>query len=616
MPSYYGYQPRDIRYAPDFAEAGSNIADKMFGAIKEREEKRRLLDKEARDEMQVLENVPMGDHEMANHFFLNYANDAMQNMLTVNTLRKKGLMKIRDVLINKQNLSDGTEKMIGLYKKANDILTEADKRRQVDKDGKPQSQYREQWQMSQLEKMGDLSKTFAIIDPKDGTVSLAQRDEKGKIIPQSVMSINNALGLASTKYNYIDSGKEIKTLAKDMADKVKANPSKGIKSLSDALETEEGKKFVQSYIDALSVDRNKMQNILTEFIKSPDGGKTVYDFTYDPKEAEKDPSKLLLIKDPNNLSSPNRVFNASPEQKQKVADWVNTQFRTEVKSIETPQPQFRPLRPTAADEKVIADSEIVTQIGNVLYGTPAEAKNGNTFLQGLKIPAKTVKKDKKEWILKVGKEDVTIPMVDDQGNPIPKNQLIQSSAAAIAKITNQESIKRANISKSGNLNDYQIEEPRKFDETAVEFDAKTGKALKSAEESINAGFDAKGVKGAIPLIGDLLRKNLPKDMTKGMKIEEIGHGLYDSDLRIIAPNILTEPVIIPKAKQHKDLVTDILRKIYEIPKGQKLSPSDLGLNTEQSEKGTPEKQNVTKEEYDNLKSGDTYYYNGKQFTKK
>ena len=129
------------------------------------------------DSFQTLLSFPMGDFEPANQMALDFANSAQETLLIQDNLLKSGLLKPRDYTIMRQNLNDGTKTMFDLSK----VYQEEFQRKQERaKSLNPaeRSQYMESWMMEQMEGLGNLRQTKAVINPTDGQVTLGKLVEK------------------------------------------------------------------------------------------------------------------------------------------------------------------------------------------------------------------------------------------------------------------------------------------------------------------------------------------------------------------------------------------------------------------------------------------------------
>jgi hypothetical protein len=106
MPLGYKYVERDATDYVNWAEIGKNMSDMLSTENKIREEKKAAIDEDSRQLGVTLSKYPQGQDANARTAALKLADDATQYKNMQLKLLKSGKLKLRDYLINTQNLKD------------------------------------------------------------------------------------------------------------------------------------------------------------------------------------------------------------------------------------------------------------------------------------------------------------------------------------------------------------------------------------------------------------------------------------------------------------------------------------------------------------------------------
>ena len=199
--TYYKSQPTAPQTQINWAEISSNVSGMLNEEVRVREEKRGAIDEASRQYQLTLNEVDQGQSATANQWWLQAASDMQHQMLMQDRLLKSGALKAKDYTIMRQNLTDGTDGLIGVFEKFN---TEYKERMDRMEDG--DSQDLEQWAMVEMENFGNFQKTAAVINPETGMMSVGNIDEKGQLLDgaNNVRSIMSLQGLLARRYDKFD----------------------------------------------------------------------------------------------------------------------------------------------------------------------------------------------------------------------------------------------------------------------------------------------------------------------------------------------------------------------------------------------------------------------------
>jgi len=122
METYYKYAERQADSFVNWAEIGKNLTDMLQKEFQIREQKKAAIDQATRESLKELSNQPTGQHEGLNAWSLKYADEAREAILLQDRLLKKGILKLKDYTIMRQNLNDGTDELYSAIKGYQEIF--------------------------------------------------------------------------------------------------------------------------------------------------------------------------------------------------------------------------------------------------------------------------------------------------------------------------------------------------------------------------------------------------------------------------------------------------------------------------------------------------------------
>ena len=342
MASYFKYVERNADSFVDWGAIGKSMSDMLQQENRVREEKKAAIDEASRQFGETLANAPQGDHKGMNQWTLEYANNAQQARLLQDKLLKSGQLKLKDYLVQRQNLTDGTNQALGLVKEYQTEYSTKMERYKTEK-----SQYLEQWLMAQAEGFGNFNSTNLYINPTDGTVSVGKmvKNPKTGVMelskdPNDFTTVNtlrnrikstfDKFDVPSTMESFVDGlGSEINTLYQaattanagrltnvlDITQR--KNLPKNLQGVVMTFEEAETKKLNSFLTNPLNVS-----SVLTNNVKFAPNGEE-YTFTWNENEA-KTKKNLILLK--NNASGmPEPQF--TEEQKNQALEHLRLEAR-------------------------------------------------------------------------------------------------------------------------------------------------------------------------------------------------------------------------------------------------------------------------------------------------
>jgi hypothetical protein len=408
--TYYKSQPTAPQTQINWAEISSNVSGMLNEEVRVREEKRGAIDEASRQYQLTLNEVDQGQSATANQWWLQAASDMQHQMLMQDRLLKSGALKAKDYTIMRQNLTDGTDGLIGVFEKFN---TEYKERMDRMEDG--DSQDLEQWAMVEMENFGNFQKTAAVINPETGMMSVGNIDEKGQLLDgaNNVRSIMSLQGLLARRYDKFDLDAAAETYANSVGTwdvierKYGSETAKGLitkisdpffkgfdkdelialgMSEQDAIDTVASTNVYRAGEDQLVSDImsnwSQTSSILTNTVNFVPGTNEQYTFTF---EEDRGDNEILLRKDDQG-----QIYAEYTDEQREVVDGAirdNVRNRLDRKITQaTPVADYT--RPSAAAEAAAAgeatQEDIVGLWSEVWYGTEQQKKAALSGILGMK----------------------------------------------------------------------------------------------------------------------------------------------------------------------------------------------------------------------------------------
>lgn len=276
METYYKYAERQADSFVNWAEIGKNLTDMLQKEFQIREQKKAAIDQATRESLKELSNQPTGQHEGLNAWSLKYADEAREAILLQDRLLKKGILKLKDYTIMRQNLNDGTDELYSAIKGYQEIFkTKMDRLRSNDPANK--SQQIEVDLMSMIEGFSDFSKSKVLIDPTNFTVSIGIMEPDPN--NQGVMRVSKNVATTSflkkiqdTNFDYFDSSAAAADIAKKLGTFVRTTIQEGtglegkVVSFEDITKSPRYQSVIKDMIGSYLSNPYNVTSILTEDI--------------------------------------------------------------------------------------------------------------------------------------------------------------------------------------------------------------------------------------------------------------------------------------------------------------------------------------------------------------
>lgn len=564
MATYYKYAERNANSQVNWAEVGKGISDMLKEETSIREQKKALIDKQTREDMNTLQNAPQGQFQDANKFTNDYAHSMMEQQMIDNRLLKSGQMKLQDFTFRRQNYVDGTNTLFDLQK-----LYQENYKKKMEGIQSGELQALTGANMASVEGFADFSKSKAVIDPTTGVVNIGimrPNPTTGVLeLTTDVAPVNVIKGKILADIPAFKVEEAMNNTVKNLGDSMdyiyQAATKTGAGTITKllgigALQGEVGKHpefqdsinkanaAINSTIDSYFANDYNISSVLTQNT----GKYSQESFTYDKNLAAKDKSKILLkINTSTGLPIIDKTGAHYKEQEQEARDWVRTQLlgkiddKREIDVTGTipygPQPQ-------AWQYQAGQESKILKDEGNFLSklysGDDAEVAAAVNHFNGLSNVNKVVRNP--NGIVVTFKDGTTKPFNFTQnGVPISHDDFVRGASKLLlgdnANIS--EVLKGASGGKLG----------KKFNSSA----SASAEAITPTKADPRGSYNA-AITSA-PVSTDATEGDAVVDLTGrfgnfGFQFEETGAGF--DEVKITAPNGKTTVIPFDNKKGSKD----------------------------------------------------------------
>jgi hypothetical protein len=412
--SSFGYVEREADSYVNWADVGRTITNTVDEIDRVRTEKKAAIDEAYKEELERINNKPMGQKDDVNKWNINFAYNAAENLKIQNNLLKSGKLSVKDYAIYLQNTSDSIKNLYGTIGQIQTAFQE-----RLDRQAKGDNQDIEMWDGQDLEQYGkltDLGANFNI----NGNLTFSRLEtvtEDGKTITrakpgsENLLSVNQLSGAVSTKYNKYDylkdaddfitrlgegitayriTGSEDRagsiTQITDKSGKLDLGKAKDLGLSDEEIKRIQGvvseyAKAEEEYINAALNPKYNKSSILTEEL----GYKT----TDNVEEAKKNPKKLMLVqRETDGTITP--IIPEGSDQDKAAREFLKTQYRQMIDKKLEISPYNEPQKPrpvyTGGEGGGKTDSGLETY------------KEWVQYIKELRTGSSAVKQSRVEWI--------------------------------------------------------------------------------------------------------------------------------------------------------------------------------------------------------------------------
>tara|TARA_R100001463_G_scaffold76672_2_gene130816 strand:- start:2151 stop:4286 length:2136 start_codon:yes stop_codon:yes gene_type:complete len=610
----------------------SDKLDKEIQAVEQDRENKRTEIKKNSDEMfDTLNNSPLGNHAGRNEALLEYADNAKQAMLMLDRELKSGNISLKDYTVAAQNLKDGTNQIFSIMDDWNTDYDEAMNRMNNcgGDTGIDCSAAQEQFQMMQAEALGKLENHAMYINPTNFKVTLGKRevDENGNLTGgisknqtdfAEVQQLRNRVKQRINKFDLEGNLNQIEGQLSTMwTEYIRANPGF---TVQDARQNPEYKEAKENWINSRMTNAVDVGSMLTDYLKFNPNTGNQYGFTMDPEEAAENEDLILLVNDPERMSSGLLVPDFSTEngkKQQKAAyDLMNTQIEGQLDKIEKPAGTEQQWKSKEGDAKNEAE-DYVSNLAKLWTGDNDTVNSVLSTIQGANpdIVDIFVGTDQKLYITKKDeKGNITrIPGIDKGDNAQEFIEAIITHVSGGQDLTNlNKAVANSGLYKGmergDGVGEFAIDYQEKIDDfnTATKDDGEGGTVSPSLYKISFTDLEDKyfGHENSNEFIesAENILEFLPNDKLQGGTIvnnnteykyknsdgEEVlldgysGRREKGASITIFYPELMTAPITIPTyadssqgGETMQNVYNQIMEDVFNAAKtGQKIRPID------------------------------------------
>ena len=403
--TFYGYAEREAGSYVDWSQIGKDITDMLQEEVVRRETLKKELADASTAYGEVLSNAPTGLHEGANDAIISFADNAQQARLMQDRLLKSGQLKVKDYLLQRENLTQGTK---GIFNVAKNFQEKVDYK--VERMKNNESQYLEQYLFELTEGFGNFNKAGIYINPTNFEVSAAKKVQKtgpnGEVYyemsndPKDFLTTNEMNNFISVDLDRFDDTKAVEDLSSQVGARLQQDYiyDKGRKSfITRAISDASGDVFqkmvekgelTEDEINLVNRFRGQVDKEFDSWLSNPFNVTSTlteslgekFTFVWKEEDQKGNPNAILLEKDPNSgFVKP--VFNTDEGKAQidKIKEvWgerlrlrldqeVKEVGKQEIVKVPTPDPDRR--KQNAFERRVQPKSR---DIQKYMYGTDEE----------------------------------------------------------------------------------------------------------------------------------------------------------------------------------------------------------------------------------------------------
>jgi hypothetical protein len=349
--SYFGYVEREADSYVNWADVGRTITNTVDEIDRVRTEKKAAIDAAYKEELQRINDKPMGQKDDVNKWTIDMAYNAAENLKIQNNLLKSGKLAVKDYAIYLQNTSDSIKNLYGTVEKIQTAFQE-----RLDRQANEENQKIEMWDGEDLEQYGkltDLGANFNI----NGNLTFSRLEtvtEDGKTITrakpgsENLLSVNQLAGAVSTKYNKYDYLKDADDFIKRLGEGITAYRIEGSELQAGSITQitdKSGELNLQKVADLGIVDPaeiERLKGVVSEYAKAeeeyikaalnPKYNKSSilteelgYTPTDNVEEAKKNPKLMLVQRETDGTITP--IIPEGSDQDKEAREFLRGQYR-------------------------------------------------------------------------------------------------------------------------------------------------------------------------------------------------------------------------------------------------------------------------------------------------
>lgn len=352
MATAFGYVEREADSYVNWADVGRNMSATIDNIQRVRDEKKALIEKAYREDLDYIQAIPSGEHKTVRDWSIGFGNDAAENLKLKYSLLKQGKSSVKDFTSFRENITNDTE---SLYTTINNIQTAY--KEKMDRFKAGDNQDLEMADMAQLERFGNLSDTKSFINGLTGSVGIGLTEEvevDGKKVralkkgDDAYLTVQQLVAAVNRKYDNYDVIPDIAKWVEGFGEKISvlrefgtATKAGSISTILDITNEERVRQatelgYTKEQIEQLqkSVDDFKeSENLYLKSLMVDNPYNTLatlnkklnYQPTFSKEEAEKNSNMVYCERDASGAAVPK--FSADGKQEEAALNYMKRQAR-------------------------------------------------------------------------------------------------------------------------------------------------------------------------------------------------------------------------------------------------------------------------------------------------
>lgn len=212
--TYAGYVPTS---RPDYSALSNDLAQKIYGVLDKRQERRQKLDEVEQANQKLLDSWIPGKTQTLNDFMLNGVDNMRKDLLQWNKDLKAGKMSESEYVRRNRNLEESYQMLANVLKSQDERVNTVMQRQEADpKTGvAPASSYETDYLLKKFGEFSEGIKDKQIKTGSDGRVYLAKVDPETGLVTDQVMDVRSMALPENLAANRVDVPSRVEEITKN-----------------------------------------------------------------------------------------------------------------------------------------------------------------------------------------------------------------------------------------------------------------------------------------------------------------------------------------------------------------------------------------------------------------
>lgn len=212
--TYAGYVPTS---RPDYSALSNDLAEKIYGVLDKRQERRTKLDEVEQANQKLLDSWIPGKTQTLNDFMINGVNNMRKDLLQWNKDLKAGKMSESEYVRRNRNLEESYQMLANVLKSQDERVNTVMQRQEADPETGivPASSYETDYLLKKFGEFTEGIKDKQIKTGSDGRVYLATVDPQTGLVTDQVMDVRSMALPENLAANRVDVPSRVEDITKN-----------------------------------------------------------------------------------------------------------------------------------------------------------------------------------------------------------------------------------------------------------------------------------------------------------------------------------------------------------------------------------------------------------------